>query len=522
MVSTPLSLLRSFKVARQAAPWRQGLVLVRPSSHATTKSTLTRAASASSPSSLSRSITYSARSVFRVAPISTSLSNVNAASTLQQLNSDETDHHQQDEKLSMEDDVDFQRIKLTASRAQTPLSIAQCLMLGQTLNAKSLLKNLSFLNRELPVRFSKRIVELSNLPSELRKTEPIMNLIKNYTTSFNELQAYSDNSHLWFLSPNTHVHEDMELEDNEAFQTTVQKEYANLLQKVTNRHKQDVIYMAHGISLFKRYQNTRSQPSDEIQHFLNSFNRGRLGIRIMVGHHLALLNQLFYPAGELSSSSYLSTPTSAQSKRVGIIEPQCDIEALIQNATQSAQFVFFQHYSSVFPPNVHIVHAKELGGRKVRFPVVPALLHHILFELLKNSMRATAEFHGLDKSSYPDIEIYLSSNPAGDLDIRIKDHGGGMPPGHIVKPFDYLFTTASSTVCIDFPSIMTAVEKKPQKSAMGENLPLCGFGFGLATSKLYARLFGGDLTLNSMAGSGTEATIKMKRLEDQLEHSDDK
>lgn len=206
MVSTPLSLLRSFKVARQAAPWQQGLALVRPSSHATTTTTLTltRTVSASRLSSrtpsLSRSITYSSRSAFRVAPISTSLSNVNSASTLQQLNSDEADHHQQqDETLSMEDDVDFQRIKLTASRAQTPLSIAQCLMLGQTLNTKSLLKNLTFLNRELPVRFSKRIVELSNLPSELRRTEPIINLIKNYTTSFNELQAYSDNSRLWYV-----------------------------------------------------------------------------------------------------------------------------------------------------------------------------------------------------------------------------------------------------------------------------------------------------------------------------------
>ncbi|KAG0277850.1 hypothetical protein BGZ95_005228 [Linnemannia exigua] len=420
------------------------------------------------------------------------------------------------------DDVDFQRIKLTASRAETPLSISQCLMLGQTLNTKSLLKNLSFLNRELPVRFSKRIVELSNLPSVLRRTEPVMSLIKNYSTSFSELQAYSDNSRLSFLSPNTHRREELELDDNEAFQTAVQKEYADLLQKITNRHKQDVIYMAHGISLFKRYQITRSEPSEEIQHFLNSFNRGRLGIRIMVGHHLALQNQLYYLSGENSSSSYLSVPSSAQSRRVGIIEPQCDIEALIQNATHSAQFVFFQHYSTVFPPNVHIEHAKELGGRKVRFPVVPALLHHILFELLKNSMRATAEFHGLDKMSYPDIEVKLSSNPAGDLDIRIKDHGGGMPPEHIVKPFDYMFTTASNTVCIDFPSIMTALEKKPQSSAMGENLPLCGFGFGLATSKLYARLFGGDLTLNSTAGSGTEATIQLRRLEDQLEQFDDK
>ncbi|KAF9972324.1 hypothetical protein BGZ65_009881 [Modicella reniformis] len=309
--------------------------------------------------------------------------------------------------------------------------------------------------------------------------------------------------------------EDLTLDDNEAQQVEIQREYADLLQAITNRHKQDVIYMAHGISLFKRYQSNRSRPSEEIQQFLNSFNRGRLGIRIMVGHHLAIQHQLYHP-NEATSSAYLSMPSSAQSRRVGIIEPQCDIEALILKAAQSAQFVFFQHYNTVFPPNVHIEHAKEVGGRKIRFPVVPALVHHILFELLKNSMRATAEFHGLDKS-YPEIQVKLSSTADGDLSILIKDHGGGMPAGKISKPFDYMFTTASNTVCIDFPSIMTAVENKPRNAALGENLPLCGFGFGLATSKLYAQLFGGDLILKSVPGNGTEADIRLKRLEDQIE-----
>ncbi|KAG0250692.1 hypothetical protein BG011_008157 [Mortierella polycephala] len=386
------------------------------------------------------------------------------------------------------------------------------------MNTRSLLKNLTFLNRELPVRFSKRIMELSNLPKELRDTEPFMNLITNYTRSFQELQSYSDNSRLWFLSPNMHHREELELDDSEVMQKAIQNEYADLLQSITNRHKQDVIYMAHGISLFKQYQNSRTKSSTEIQHFLSSFNRGRLGIRIMVGHHLALQHQFNNPSlasspsfasssepSSAPSSAYLSTPSSAHSVRIGIIEPQCDIEALIQKATQSAQFVFFQHYNTVFPPNVHIEHAKEVGGRRVRFPVVPALLHHILFELLKNSMRATAEFHGLDKTSYPDIEVKLSSSANGDLNIQIKDQGG-----------------ASNTICIDFPSIMGAMEKKPEKAAMGENLPLCGFGFGLATSRMYARLFGGDLTLRSITGIGTEANVQLRRLEDQIEQFHDK
>ncbi len=96
--------------------------------------------------------------------------------------------------------IDPQRLTLAASRAQTPLSIAQCLKLGQTMSTRSLLKNLTFLNRELPVRFSKRIMELRNLPRELRDTEPFLNLIQNYTLSFQELQAYSDNSRLWYAS----------------------------------------------------------------------------------------------------------------------------------------------------------------------------------------------------------------------------------------------------------------------------------------------------------------------------------
>ncbi|KAF9431096.1 hypothetical protein BGZ76_000584, partial [Entomortierella beljakovae] len=285
---------------------------------------------------------------------------------------------------------DLQRIKLAASRKETPLSISQCIKLGESLSSMALHKNLAFLNRELPARFSRRIMELRGLPTELKETDPFQNLLKNYSVSFNEIQTFSD-SHLDLQ------HSD---DDEDKLQENIQKEYASLLQDITNRHKQDVIFMAHGISLFKRYQGNRNRPSDEIQHFLNSFNRGRLGIRIMVGHHLALHHQFFHH-DEPSSSAYLSTPSSAHTRRVGIIEPQCDIESMIQRASHSAQFVFFHHYNTVFPPNIHIEHSKELGGKKVRFPVVPALLHHILFELLKNSMRATAEFHGLDKSSYP-------------------------------------------------------------------------------------------------------------------------
>jgi len=124
-----------------------------------------------------------------------------ASASLTQPNSDQdgdSDKDQEnDDAVTLPASDDLQRINLAASRALTPLSIAQCLKLGRSLSTKSLLKNMIFLNRELPVRFSRRIMELNHLPSELRTTEPIMNLLKNYSLSFQELQAYSDNSRLW-------------------------------------------------------------------------------------------------------------------------------------------------------------------------------------------------------------------------------------------------------------------------------------------------------------------------------------
>jgi hypothetical protein len=134
------------------------------------------------------------------------LSTLNTSPSIQP-NSDMNDEIREDETATSASEQPNaaglqQRINLAASRAQTPLSIAQCLKLGYSLSTKSLLKNLMFLNRELPVRFSKRIVELDHLPSELRATEPITNLVKNYSLSFEELQTSSDNSRLWYGQKN--------------------------------------------------------------------------------------------------------------------------------------------------------------------------------------------------------------------------------------------------------------------------------------------------------------------------------
>lgn len=49
--------------------------------------------------------------------------------------------------------------------------------------------------------------------------------------------------------------------------------------------------------------------------------------------------------------------------------------------------------------------------------------------------------------------------------------------------------------------------------------PIAGFGYGLPLSRLYARYWGGELSLTSMEGYGTDAYLHLSKLGDRRECS---
>ena len=78
------------------------------------------------------------------------------------------------------------------------------------------------------------------------------------------------------------------------------------------------------------------------------------------------------------------------------------------------------------------------------------------------------------------------------------------------KIFSYLFTTAD-------PSIQNELILQNDSVDHSVQAPIAGLGYGLPISRSYAKYFGGDVSINSMEGYGTDAFVHLRRLGDSKE-----
>jgi pyruvate dehydrogenase kinase 2/3/4 len=87
------------------------------------------------------------------------------------------------------------------------------------------------------------------------------------------------------------------------------------------------------------------------------------------------------------------------------------------------------------------------GRMDLTFAYVVEHVHYVLLELLKNSMRATVEFHGSRDSPMPPIRIVIADGEDNeDVVIKVSDEGGGIPRSHMSRIWSYLFTTADPAI----------------------------------------------------------------------------
>ncbi|KAK7049311.1 [Pyruvate dehydrogenase (acetyl-transferring)] kinase isozyme 2 [Paramarasmius palmivorus] len=446
----------------------------------------------------------------------------------------------------------WDKIHHFASFPQTGVSLQQMVLFGQNPSQGTLLRASQFLAEELPVRLAHRVKELDELPHNLSKMPSIIKVKNWYAQSFEELinfppvptlrpeirkalMATSDEGHLPSSVPNPSLdrrsmmvdgHDQNDFSRGGAhtyaenvgsngagynklkMRVPVDKRYyaaplasvdwppevkdynhrfTKALDAIKHRHDPTVTTVAQGVLEWKRAHNAKHIGLD-IQQWLDRFYMSRIGIRFLIGQHVALNTQQSHP------------------DYVGIICTRANVHDIMQEAIENARFICEEHYALLSSPPVQLICPPNLT-----FPYVPGHLSHIVFELLKNSLRAVVERHGIDKDieerGYPPIKVIVVEGKE-DITIKISDEGGGIPRSAMGLIWTYMYTTMNLGPGQGLDEDFHASDFKA---------PMAGFGYGLPLSRLYARYFGGDLRLISMDGFGTDVYIHLNRLSSSRE-----
>jgi len=92
-----------------------------------------------------------------------------------------------------------------------------------------------------------------------------------------------------------------------------------------------------------------------------------------------------------------------------------------------------------------------------------------------------------------------------EVTIKVSDEGGGIPRSIMSRIFKFTHSTSRSEQekDTDFGTVEAGIHMR---------------GFGLPLARIYARYFGGELTLKSMEGYGLDAYLYLPRLGDACEN----
>ena len=337
-----------------------------------------------------------------------------------------------------------------------------------------------FLHEELPVRLAHRVAELENLPLGLSEKPQVRRVRDWYVDSFCELRGFPA------------IKSQADVED-----------FTGLVTQIKNRHNNVVPMLAMGVASLKEDLvagrvrtafGTALTGAPDIHSFLDRFYMSRIGIRMLIMQHLALY--------ERQPSEDGSDP------QIGLIDRRLCPNEVAHDAIQDARYMCSRDYGSAPAVDVYC------GSPDLRFAYVPEHLHHILFELVKNSLKAVADRYEDADGEPPPIRVVIAGGEE-DITIKVSDEGGGIPRSDIGRIWTYLYSTAQSPLQVLHPNELESGDAGVGSTAGAA--VLAGYGYGLPISRLYARYFGGDLQVVSMEGYGTDAYVHLNRLADSEE-----
>lgn len=457
------------------------------------------------------------------------------ATTLNTIDDDINDNRN-DTVQALLDEVGMERgfLDRLALQRPTPLRLKDMYQYGTATDPAQRLRNAQFLHKELPVRIAQRAVDLLTLPHGLSNAVPIRQVARIYLQflrHFNE-----------FPYPNNVEQEERFTDMLQSFVLDRTSVPVSIAQGVTAwfRKEGSIIsstttsYSSNTIAPSKAVASTAvaaaaadKERLNEMENALYRFFTARVGLRFLT-EHFVLCSKRKSDYSILVGTTGMPTTTTTTNENKnsndnknakgkgesstlstnktirGCIDANVDVVKEIRNVADLVTLQTKDYYHGLCP-EIDIVDCVSLH----EFTYVPHHLHYMISELLKNSCRASVrrykEFRaaGHDDFEVPAIRVIVVKG-AEDVTIKVADRGGGIPRSLMATIWKFAHSTA---------------HEDEQQTEFGSDTESGARirGFGLPLARIYARYFGGELTLKSTEGYGLDAYLHLPQLGDSCE-----
>mmetsp|Transcript_10424 Transcript_10424/g.29310 ORF Transcript_10424/g.29310 Transcript_10424/m.29310 type:complete len:606 (-) Transcript_10424:1949-3766(-) len=398
----------------------------------------------------------------------------------------------------------MEELKSLASKNTTPLSLQNMYRYASVGKPAQRLRNAQFLHRELPIRIAQRAVDLLTLPHGLNNTPQVRSVANVYLKYLKALQT--------FPCPQS-------AEEEQRFTDTLRP-------FILDRTSIPAA-VAAGISTLKdrrREESLDVRRLREMEDALYRFFTARVGLRFLTEHHILSddRNQEQNDELRIQHSCLENVPLevveraagagagATEESFLGCIQKNCDPVREAERVADQVQRHCEEAYG--ISPDIDIVDCTSAKNARRDFTYVPHHLQYMLSELLKNSCRASvrkylsdlvsnvqSEGSGKTKETptVPSIRVVIVKG-AEDVTIKIADKAGGIPRSDARKVWSFAHTNMDES----------SMEKEMETDFETDEFTGSAIrGFGLPLARIYARYFGGELTIKSMEGFGVDAYI---------------
>jgi len=350
------------------------------------------------------------------------------------------------------------------------------------------------LARTLQVGISRIILLLQDLPFGLGSMGPIRKVIQDYVQDIRELRS---------IPPNDPV------------------KFQGCISAIFVRHRGMLRHIAHGLAEFQSHLRSSFVPFGEfqatscvdaservpalkrIEDVLDEFFTIRTTLRLLISHCLKLTTH--DSAEEISDEPDHAT-------YVGAICMDTKPSVVFVEAYMHAQFMCRRKFGLGSDLFVNGMLAKDFIIERINirqeescFPYVDSHLYFIFSEVLKNALFTSIRKAGPGEKPAPIHASFLtgsSLHSENERVVKVTDSGEGILSHDVNKVFSYYYSTAKGRV-------HAPVAAAHEQAGSEEHPQNFGTGLSLTGSRLLARYFGGEMTLQSICRKGTDVYIHL-------------